>query len=189
MIINHPFPHVIVIMIEQIETFLYIAIMVNLICYIILKLTYFVFFAKMNSLLDENILLLMKTVSLGLAGFSILAQIVWKVWDWVTYILLKTFHSWRFTKNNISWVWSQPMFSLVGPKLPINGTEASLEGIVDNQFYHLSFKFLSYLFKGLSWIYCSRRSLLLPPTFSLSFSWRSLWEMIRLDRIKTGPPG
>ena len=66
-------------MIEQIETFLYIAIMVNLICYIILKLTYFVFFAKMNSLLDENVLLLMKTVSLGLAGFLVLAQIVWKV--------------------------------------------------------------------------------------------------------------
>ena len=77
--INHPFPHVIVIMVEQLETFLYVAIMVNLICYIILKLSYFVYFAKMNTLLDENILLLMKAVSLGLAGFSILAQIIWKV--------------------------------------------------------------------------------------------------------------
>ena len=66
-------------MVEQLETFLYVAIMVNLICYIILKLSYFVYFAKMNTLLDENILLLMKAVSLGLAGFSILAQIVWKV--------------------------------------------------------------------------------------------------------------
>ena len=78
-IINRPFPHLLVIIVEHLETFLYIAIMVNLICYIILKLSYFVYFAKMNTLLDETILLLMKTVSLGTAALSILAQIIWKV--------------------------------------------------------------------------------------------------------------
>ena len=73
------------IVVEHFETFLYIAIMVNLICYIILKLSYFVYFAKMNTVLDETILLLMKTVSLGMAALSVLAQIIWKVCIQVTF--------------------------------------------------------------------------------------------------------
>lgn len=77
--INRPFPHLLVIIVEHFETFLYIAIMVNLICYIILKLAYFVYFGKINTLLDDTILLMMKMVSLGVAALSILAQIIWKV--------------------------------------------------------------------------------------------------------------
>ena len=77
--INRPLPHLLVIIVEHFETFLYIAIMVNLICYIILKLAYFVYFGKMNTLLDETILLTMRMVSLGLAALSVVAQILWKV--------------------------------------------------------------------------------------------------------------
>ena len=78
-IINRPFPHLLVIFIEHFETFLYIAIMVNLTCYIILKLAYFVYFEKLNSIWDETILLVMKMVSLGMAALSVSAQIIWKV--------------------------------------------------------------------------------------------------------------
>ena len=67
------------IFIEHFETFLYIAIMVNLTCYIILKLAYFVYFNKLNTILDETILLMMKIVSLGMAALSVLAQVLWKV--------------------------------------------------------------------------------------------------------------
>ena len=77
--------------------------MVNLTCYIILKLAYFVCFDKLNAILDETILLMMKMVSFGMAALSVFAEIGWKVWQRHASTEMNTIHplSFRFTKNNI----------------------------------------------------------------------------------------
>lgn len=159
--------------------------MVNLICYIILKLSYFVYFAKMNTLLDETILLLMKTVSLGMAALSVLAQIIWKVCIQVTYYWNEHDPSFRFTKTNIYWVWFPSMFSLVVPKLPISGMEDFLEG---KNFWKTK-EITRFTFEGLSWICCFLQLLRQAPISSSSSSWSSLLEMTQVDLTKTGPLG
>ena len=76
---NCPLHHFFVIFVEYLHGFLYIAIMVNLVCYIFLKFAYFVSFETVNTLLDEKILLNMKIVTCGTAAIAVLAQITWKV--------------------------------------------------------------------------------------------------------------
>ena len=76
---NCPYPHFLVIFVEYFQAFLYIAIMVNLVCYIFLKFAYFVSFETINTLLDEKIILMMKIVTCGTAAIALLAQLTWKV--------------------------------------------------------------------------------------------------------------
>ena len=76
---NCPFHHLLVIFVEYFQAFVYIAIMVNLVCYILLKFAYFVSFETINTLLDEKIILIMKIVTCGTAAMSVLAQLIWKV--------------------------------------------------------------------------------------------------------------
>ena len=78
---NRPFHHFLLIFFEYLQGFLYIAIMVNLVCYIFLKFAYFVSFETTNTLLDEKILFIMKIVTCGTAAIAVLAQITWKVYD------------------------------------------------------------------------------------------------------------
>ena len=78
---NCPYPHFLVIFVEYFQAFLYIAIMVNLVCYIFLKFAYFVSFETINTLLDEKIILIMKIVTCGTAAIALLAQLAWKVCD------------------------------------------------------------------------------------------------------------
>ena len=81
MVANRPFHHFLLIFFEYLQGFLYIAIMVNLVCYIFLKFAYFVSFYTINTLLDEKIILIMKLVTCGTAAIAVLAQITWKVCD------------------------------------------------------------------------------------------------------------
>ena len=78
---NYPLHHFLVIFVEYLQAFLYIAIMVNLVCYIFLKFAYFVSFETINTLLDEKIILIMKIVTCGTAAIALLAQLAWKVCD------------------------------------------------------------------------------------------------------------
>ena len=88
MVVNCPFHHFLVIFVEYLHGFLYIAIMVNLVCYILLKFSYFVSFETINTLLDEKIILMMKIVTCGTAAIAILAQLTWKV----RHVIMHTLH-------------------------------------------------------------------------------------------------
>ena len=140
---NYPLHHFLVIFVEYLQAFLYIAIMVNLVCYIFLKFAYFVSFETINTLLDEKIILIMKMVTCGTAAIALLAQLAWKVCDIhvkcnnYTYMeALLSFQPLRFTKNNICRVWFLFTSSLVGLKSPTRGIREFWEGKIIHSFIH-----------------------------------------------------
>lgn len=58
---------------------LYVALMINMVCYCILKCAYIFFFDTINKILDQTLLNLVKVFSVGISFFLVAADTYWKV--------------------------------------------------------------------------------------------------------------
>ena len=58
---------------------LYVALMINMVCYCILNCAYIFFFDAMNKILDQTLLNLVKVFSVGISFLLVAADTYWKV--------------------------------------------------------------------------------------------------------------
>ena len=74
-----PLPHILVIIFYFLHECLHVAIMTNLVCYVIFRYALLLFFHTINNILDETILLTLKLVTIGAGLILVLVEILWKV--------------------------------------------------------------------------------------------------------------
>lgn len=74
-----PLPHILVIIFYFLHESLHVAIMTNLVCYVIFRYALLLFFHTINNILDETILMTLKLVTIGAGLILVLVEILWKV--------------------------------------------------------------------------------------------------------------
>ena len=76
---GYPLFHSNVLLFRFLIATLYVALMINIVCYCILKCAYIFFFDTINKILDQTLLNLVKVFSVGISFFLVAADTYWKV--------------------------------------------------------------------------------------------------------------
>ena len=79
MLYGAPLPHILVIIIYFVHEGIHVALMTNLVCYVIFRCALLLFFHTVNNILDETITKILKIVTIGSGLISVLMEIFWKV--------------------------------------------------------------------------------------------------------------